>query len=175
MSRRASHSGDPHMSDEGLLGKFLQLNLKRLTRRFFRTGIDNTTGGREDRLKYRDLGLGAYVIPWRLPVVTITLPSELEKAVAEEAARTGTTAELLTLDVLQERFLRQSSAKRLPKTATGQESAACRGLDAADGPFRGAGILPAAGGRQRRGLVRKSGLPRCRNIRADLGRLIDGQ
>jgi hypothetical protein len=48
-------------------------------------------------------------------MVTIILPSELEKAVAEEAARTGTTAELLTLDVLQERFLGQPSTKPLPE------------------------------------------------------------
>lgn len=50
-------------------------------------------------------------------MVTITLPSELEKAVSEEAARAGTTAELLTLDVLQERFLRQSFARQLPENA----------------------------------------------------------
>ena len=43
-------------------------------------------------------------------MVTITLPSELERAVAEEAARSGTTAELLTLDVLQQRFLNPSFA-----------------------------------------------------------------
>jgi hypothetical protein len=55
-------------------------------------------------------------------MVTITLPSELEKAVADEAARTGTTAELLTLDVLQERFLGQSFAKQLSEdAAAGQE------------------------------------------------------
>ena len=60
-------------------------------------------------------------------MVTITLPSELEKAVAEEAARTGTTAELLTLDVLQERFLRRSSTKQLPEVAAaGQETAGSR-------------------------------------------------
>ena len=49
-------------------------------------------------------------------MVTITLPSELERVVAEEAARTGTTAELLTLDVLQERFFRQPFTKLLPVT-----------------------------------------------------------
>ncbi len=60
-------------------------------------------------------------------MVTITLPWELEKAVAEEAARTGTTAELLSLDVLQERFLRQSSTKQLPEgAASGQEMAVSR-------------------------------------------------
>ena len=48
-------------------------------------------------------------------MVTITLPSNLEKAVAEEAARKGTTAELLTLDVLQQRFLDQSSTQGLPR------------------------------------------------------------
>ena len=51
-------------------------------------------------------------------MVTITLPTELEKAVTEEAAQKGTTAELLTLDVLQERFLRPSSTKQLPEGAT---------------------------------------------------------
>ena len=66
-------------------------------------------------------------------MVTITLPSELEKAVAEEAARTGTTAELLTLDVLQERFFGQFSTTQLPATqrlpadaAAGQETAGSR-------------------------------------------------
>jgi hypothetical protein len=51
-------------------------------------------------------------------MVTITLTSELEKAVAEEAAQKGTTVELLTLDALQERFLRSSSTKKLPEGAT---------------------------------------------------------
>ena len=51
-------------------------------------------------------------------MVTITLPSELEKVVAEEAAQKGTTAEVLTLDVLQEHFLKPSSTKRLPEGAT---------------------------------------------------------
>jgi hypothetical protein len=51
-------------------------------------------------------------------MVTITLPLELEKAVTEEAAQKGTTVELLTLDVLQERFLRPSSTKHLPEGAT---------------------------------------------------------
>ena len=51
-------------------------------------------------------------------MVIITLPSELEKAVSEEAAQKGTTPELLTLDVLQERFLRPSSIKRFPEGAT---------------------------------------------------------
>ena len=60
-------------------------------------------------------------------MVTITLPSELEKAVAEEAARTGTTAELLTLDVLQERFLRQPSTKQLTDDlASGEKTAGSR-------------------------------------------------
>jgi hypothetical protein len=44
-------------------------------------------------------------------VVTITLPSELEKAVVQEAARKGTTAEELTLDVLQRRFLQEPPAE----------------------------------------------------------------
>ncbi len=44
-------------------------------------------------------------------MVTITLPSELEKAVTEAATQRGTTAELLTLDVLQEHFLQASAAK----------------------------------------------------------------
>jgi hypothetical protein len=51
---------------------------------------------------------------WRPSMVTITLPSELERAVAEEAARKGTTAERLTLDVLQERFLDEHSAAESP-------------------------------------------------------------
>jgi hypothetical protein len=60
-------------------------------------------------------------------MVTITLPSELEKAVAEEAARTGTTAELLSLEVLQERFLRQSSTGQLSEdTVAGRETAGSR-------------------------------------------------
>jgi len=48
-------------------------------------------------------------------MVTITLPSELEKAVTEEAAHKGTTAEMLTLDVLHERFLKPPSTKLLPE------------------------------------------------------------
>lgn len=48
----------------------------------------------------------------------ITLPSELERAVAEEAAQQGTTVELLTLDVLQKRFMRPSNTKPLPEGAT---------------------------------------------------------
>ncbi len=60
-------------------------------------------------------------------MVTIRLPSELEKAVAQEAARTGTTAELLTLGVLQERFLRQSSTTQLSEdVVAGQETAGSR-------------------------------------------------
>jgi hypothetical protein len=51
-------------------------------------------------------------------MVTIILSSELEKAVTEEAAQKGTTAELLTLDVLQERFLRPSSKRQSPEGAT---------------------------------------------------------
>ena len=51
-------------------------------------------------------------------MVTITLPSELERAVAEEAAQKGTTAELLTLDVLQERFLNPSSPRHPPEGTT---------------------------------------------------------
>ncbi len=49
-------------------------------------------------------------------MVTITLPSNLERAVAEEAAMKGTTAERLTLDVLQERFLDEPSAARSATT-----------------------------------------------------------
>ena len=41
--------------------------------------------------------------------MTIALPPELEEAVAEEASQKGTTVELLTLDILQERFLKHSS------------------------------------------------------------------
>jgi hypothetical protein len=55
---------------------------------------------------------------WRSLTVTITLPSELEKAVIEEAAQKGTTVELLTLDALQERFLKPSSTRKLPAGAT---------------------------------------------------------
>jgi len=51
-------------------------------------------------------------------VVTITLSAELEKAVTEEAAQQGTTAVLLTLDVLQERFLKPSSTNHAPQGAT---------------------------------------------------------
>ncbi len=48
----------------------------------------------------------------------ITLPLELELAVAEEAAMQGTTVELLTLDVLHKRFLSQTPIKPLPEGAT---------------------------------------------------------
>jgi plasmid stability protein len=41
-------------------------------------------------------------------MVTITLPQELETVVAEEAARKGTTAERLTIDVLRDCFLAHS-------------------------------------------------------------------
>jgi len=51
-------------------------------------------------------------------MVTITLSSELERAVADEAAQKGTTAELLTLEVLQEHFLGHSPAKQVPEGAT---------------------------------------------------------
>lgn len=51
-------------------------------------------------------------------MVIITLPDELEKALAEEAAQQGTTIELLTLDALQERFLKPESTKHLPAGAT---------------------------------------------------------
>lgn len=51
-------------------------------------------------------------------MVKITLTSELEKAVTEEATRKGTTAELLTLDVLQQRFLSQPSTKHLANGGT---------------------------------------------------------
>ncbi len=51
-------------------------------------------------------------------MVTITLPSELERAVAEEAAEKGTTAQLLTLDVLQEHFIEPSFPKQLPEETT---------------------------------------------------------
>jgi hypothetical protein len=44
-------------------------------------------------------------------MVTITLPSELESVVLAEAAQKGTTAERLTIDVLRERFLRQTPSK----------------------------------------------------------------
>ncbi len=51
-------------------------------------------------------------------MVSITLPSELERVVTEEAAKRGTTAQLLTLDVLHERFLKPSSSKQLPEGAS---------------------------------------------------------
>ena len=51
-------------------------------------------------------------------MVTIMLPSELERAVTEEATQRGTTVELLTLDVLQARFLKPSPTKQLPAGAT---------------------------------------------------------
>ncbi|MCW3098529.1 MAG: hypothetical protein JWL77_4147 [Chthonomonadaceae bacterium] len=51
-------------------------------------------------------------------MVTITLSAELEKAVREEAAQQGTTAELLTLDVLQGRFLKPPVTKELPAGTT---------------------------------------------------------
>ncbi len=51
-------------------------------------------------------------------MVTITLPSELEKAAAEEAAQKGTTVELLTLDVLHKHFLTPPTTKQLPEGAT---------------------------------------------------------
>jgi hypothetical protein len=51
-------------------------------------------------------------------MITITLPDELGRAVAEEAAQKGTTAELLTLDALQERFLSPPPTKQLPAGAT---------------------------------------------------------
>jgi hypothetical protein len=51
-------------------------------------------------------------------MITITLPSELESAVNKEAAEKGTTAELLTLGALQERFLTPSTAVEVPKGET---------------------------------------------------------
>lgn len=51
-------------------------------------------------------------------MVTITLSEELEKAVMEEAAQKGTTAELLTLDVLQGRFLKPASTGQRSEGAT---------------------------------------------------------
>jgi hypothetical protein len=51
-------------------------------------------------------------------MVTITLPSELETAVNEEAAQKGTTLELLAIGVLLERFIRSVSARPLPAGAT---------------------------------------------------------
>ncbi len=50
-------------------------------------------------------------------MAAITLPPELEKAVAEEAAQKGTTVELLTLDVLQARFLKPPAVRQLPEGA----------------------------------------------------------
>ena len=51
-------------------------------------------------------------------MVTVTLSAELEEAVMEEAAQKGTTAELLTLDVLQGRFLKPSATKQMAEGAT---------------------------------------------------------
>ena len=70
---------------------------------------------------YNEVGRGfiaPYRISWGPWMVTITLPLELEKAVTEEAAQKGTTAELLTLDVLQAHFLQASSPKQMPDGAT---------------------------------------------------------
>jgi len=55
--------------------------------------------------------------------MTIALPPELEEAVAEEAvaeeaSQKGTTIELLTLDILQERFLKHISPKPQSNGAT---------------------------------------------------------
>ena len=51
-------------------------------------------------------------------MITITLPPELEEAVLEEAEQKGTTAELLTLDALQQRFLHLPMVRPLPEGAT---------------------------------------------------------
>jgi len=51
-------------------------------------------------------------------MVIITLPPELEKALAEQAEQTGTTPELLALDVLQKQFLGPHLDKPLPQGAT---------------------------------------------------------
>jgi hypothetical protein len=51
-------------------------------------------------------------------MLTLTLPPELEAALAEEARRKGTTVELLTLAALQERFLKPAPAPSLPAGAT---------------------------------------------------------
>ena len=48
-------------------------------------------------------------------MVTITLPPELEKVVAEQAEQTGTTAELLALGALHDRFLARAP-RQPPRT-----------------------------------------------------------
>ena len=55
--------------------------------------------------------------PANPPMVIITLPTELEEAVAAEAERRGTTTEQLSLDALQERFLVQAACDRAPLCA----------------------------------------------------------
>jgi hypothetical protein len=61
-------------------------------------------------------------------MVTITLPAELEQAVADEAARTGTTTERLTLDVLQQRFLAASPSENVPDTQAAVTSRAAASM-----------------------------------------------
>jgi len=58
-------------------------------------------------------------------MVTITLPSELERVVAAEAARRGTTAEGWSLHVLQERFLAPAN----PEKAASRAAASMQPVD----------------------------------------------
>ena len=51
-------------------------------------------------------------------MVTITLPPELEEIVQKEAFQKGTTVELLTLDVLHQRFFKQSSQEAMHSGGT---------------------------------------------------------
>ncbi|MDQ2732595.1 MAG: hypothetical protein M3Y56_13130, partial [Armatimonadota bacterium] len=51
-------------------------------------------------------------------MVTVTIPPNLEKLLLEEALQKGTTVERLTLDVLQERFLRPIAATQVSDGAT---------------------------------------------------------
>jgi hypothetical protein len=45
----------------------------------------------------------------------ITLPPDIERVLAEEASKRGTTPELLALDSLRERFLAEPAAKAPPR------------------------------------------------------------
>lgn len=51
------------------------------------------------------------------PVITITLPQELEQIVTDQATRQGTTPELWTLDKLRRSLLPDSDAATEPESA----------------------------------------------------------
>ncbi|HEY2882236.1 MAG TPA: hypothetical protein VGJ15_07370 [Pirellulales bacterium] len=50
-------------------------------------------------------------------MTTITIPPEIEAPLAEAAKRQGTTAELLALESLRERFVCQGSDQEAPREA----------------------------------------------------------